>query len=325
MRAWQVKGRGEPSEVLELVEADAPEPGPGQVRVRVTAAGVGLPDVLMCRGVYPLTPPLPFTPGQEVAGVVTAVGEGAVARRGGAGHGGDRLLPRSRLRSPRSAWPSRPTSRARPRAWATSTPPASGSPTSPPGRGWWSGVGLDAGERLAVLGAAGGSGIAAVQVGRALGARVLAVVSTEAKAEFCRGLGAHEALVVGDEPIAARLRELGGGGVDVVYDPVGGTLGEDALTALARNGRFLAVGFASGSWPTVHAHDLVVANTSFVGVIAGGQTREQLAEIHAGLSAMIADGRLRSAVTATPSFDELPSALERLADRSMVGKMVVVA
>lgn len=323
MRAWQVRGRGEPTEVLELVDTEPPEPGPGQVRIAVAAAGVGLPDVLMCRGVYPLTPPLPFTPGQEVTGVVSAVGEGVDRAVG------ERVMGVTAFYLGRGSFAEECLAEASNlQAVPEGLDDVDAAGFWIPHLTAWTGLvdrgRLEPGERLAVLGAAGGSGIAAVQLGRALGARVLAVVSSEAKAEFCRGLGADEAVVVGDEPVAARLKELGGGGVDVVYDPVGGALGEDALTALARNGRFLAIGFASGSWPEVHAHDLVVTNTSLVGVIAGGQTPAQLAEIHAGLSRMIADGRLRSAVTARPSFDELPQALERLADRSMVGKTVVV-
>jgi NADPH2:quinone reductase len=323
MRAWQVQGTGEPTEVLHAVELAPPEPGPGQLRVRVTAAGLGLPDVLMCRGTYPLTPPLPFTPGQEVTGVVTAVGEGVDRKVGDKvmgvtvfyfGHGSfaEECLVQD----------------------ATAYPVPVGLTDEEAAGFWiphitaWTGLveraRIVAGESLVVLGAAGGSGIAAVQLGRALGARVIAVVSDEAKAEFCLGLGADAAIVYGNEPLAPRLREATGGGVDVIYDPVGGDLAEDAITALARNGRFLAIGFASGRWPVIEAHDLVVANTSFLGVIAGGQTPEELAAIHAGLSSLIAEGRLRNAVTATFGFDELPTALQSIADRAVIGKLVLV-
>jgi NADPH2:quinone reductase len=323
MRAWQVQGTGEPSEVLHLVELAPPEPGPGQLRIRVTAAGLGLPDVLMCRGTYPLTPPLPFTPGQEVTGVVTAVGEGVHRSVGDKvmgvtvfyfGHGS---FAEECLVQDATAY-SVPVGLTDEEAAGFWIPHITA----------WTGLveraQLVAGESLVVLGAAGGSGIAAVQLGRALGARVIAVVSDEAKAEFCLGLGADAAIVYGSEPLAPRLREATGGGVDVIYDPVGGDLAEDAITALARNGRFLAIGFASGRWPVIEAHDLVVANTSFLGVIAGGQTPEELAAIHAGLSSLIAEGRLRNAVTATFGFDELPTALQSIADRAVIGKLVLV-
>jgi NADPH2:quinone reductase len=116
----------------------------------------------------------------------------------------------------------------------------------------------------------------------------------------------------------------GGRGVDVIYDPVGGAMAEDAAGSLARNGRHLAVGFAAGRWPKFDTHDLVLANTSLVGVFAGGQSPEELDEIHLGLSRLIADGSLQNAITATLAFDELPNELQRLADRRAIGKLVMV-
>jgi NADPH:quinone reductase len=185
--------------------------------------------------------------------------------------------------------------------------------------------GLAAGDWLAVLGAAGGSGIAAVQLGTALGARVVAVVSDDARAAFCRERGAEFTLLHRDGPIAPTLRELTDGtGVDAIYDPVGGDLAEDAAHALARYGRLLAVGFASGRWPQLPTHDLVVTNTTLVGVFAGGYSRLQLDEMHARLSALVADGSLRNAVTDEVAFDELPQALQRMADRGSFGKLVMV-
>ena len=184
---------------------------------------------------------------------------------------------------------------------------------------------VEPGQWLAVLGAAGGSGIAAVQLGRALGTRVIAVVSDGARAEFCRSLGADETINHEDGDLAGRLRETTGGrGVDVVYDPVGGPLAEEAATALARHGRLLAVGFASGTWPRIETHNLVVTNTSLVGVFAGGYGRDELDTIHSGLSDLVTSGRLRNAVTTQVPFADLPSALQRLADRSVIGKTVMV-
>ena len=324
MRAWQVNGTGEPADVLRAVEVEVPEPGPGQIRVRVTAAGVGLPDVLMCRGSYPLTPALPFTPGQEAAGVITAVGEGVTREVGSRvmfvsafyeGHGSfaeESLAPSSSA----FAVPDGLSDAEAAGFWI-------------PHLTAWIGLvergHLATGEWLAVLGAAGGSGIAAVQLGRALGARIIAVVGDEARAEFCRELGAELAIDHRDGPLAPALRAATGDrGVDVIYDPVGGAMAEDASGSLARNGRLLAVGFASGRWPKLAAHDLVVTNTSLVGVFAGGQSPGELDEVHLALSRLVADGSLRNAITATPAFDELPSALQRLADRSVIGKLVMV-
>jgi NADPH2:quinone reductase len=292
MKAWQVQGAGAPGDVLRWVDVEPLAPGPGQVVIDVRAAGIGLPDVFMCQGHYPLTPPLPFTPGQEVAGTVAAVGEGVDRPVGQRvmgvtafylGHG----------------------------SFAEQCLADAGNIREVP-------------EALVVLGASGGSGTAAVQLGVALGARVVGVVSDEAKAAFSRDLGATEAVVIGDQPVAPRVRDALGGPADLVFDPVGGALAEDVVTALGRNGRFLLIGFASGRWPSIDPHELVRTNTSLVGVIAGGQSTEELDRVHAELGELVRSGRLRNSVTATPAFAELPAALRELADRRVVGKQVLV-
>src|SRR5712692_188963 len=305
IHAWQVDGAGEPIDVLRSVELALPEPGPGQIRVRVTAAGIGLPDVLMCRGTYPLTPALPFTPGQEATGVITAVGDGVTRPVG------------SRVMFVSSFYDGHGSFAQECLALSSTAFPVPAGLTDAEAAGFWiphltAWIGLvergrlAAGEWLAVLGAAGGSGIAAVQLGRALGGRVIAVVGDQERAEFSRELGAEIAIDHRDGPLAPALRAATDDrGVDVIYDPVGGAMAEDAAGALARNGRHLAVGFASGRWPTLPAHDLVVANASLVGVFAGGQSAGELDEIHRALSQLIAEGKLQNAVTATPTFDEL--------------------
>jgi NADPH2:quinone reductase len=324
MRAWQVQRAGEPAEVLHLVELEAPEPAPGEVRIRVTAAGLGLPDVFMCRGTYPLTPHLPFTSGQEATGTVTAVGEGVDLSLG------DRIMCVTSFIGGHGSFAEECL------AAAVGAFPVPDGLTDAEAAGFWiphltGWIGLvdrgrlAEGDWLAVLGAAGGSGIAAVQLGRALGARVVAIVSDDERAAFCRELGAEATINHRDGALAPALRELtGGGGVDLLYDPVGGTLAEDAAGALARYGRLLAVGFASGEWPRLVTHDLVITNTSLVGVFAGGYSRPELDDIHAKLAGLVRDGRLRNAVTAEVPFAELPQALQRLADRSVVGKLVLV-
>lgn len=324
MWAWQVQDAGEPRDVLRRVELPVPEPGPGQVRIRVTAAGIGLPDVLMCRHTYPLTPASAFTPGQEVAGLITAVGPGVEREVGSMvmavtafidGHGS---FAEECLAPADSAFPI-PAGLSHAEAAGFWIPHLTG----------WIGLvdrgQLSAGQWLAVLGAAGGSGVAAVQLGRALGAHVIAVVSDQARARFCRELGADHTVILGDGALSDRLRDLTGGrGVDLVYDPVGGTAAEEAWRALARHGRLLAVGFASGAWPRIATHDLVVTNTSMVGVFAGGYARSELEAIHDGLSDLTGAGRLRRAVTDEVPFDDLPAAVQRLADRSVIGKLVMV-
>jgi NADPH2:quinone reductase len=324
MRAWQVQRVGEPIDVLRMVDVDLPEPSAGRLRIRVTAAGIGLPDVLMCRGTYPLTPPLPFTSGQEATGTVTAVGEGVDIPVG------------TRLMGVTAFWQGHGSFAEECLVAADNVFPVPDGLSDVEAAGFWiphltGWVGLvqrgriAAGEWLAVLGASGGSGIAAVQLGHALGARVIAVVSDDERASFCRELGADVAVNHRDGPLGPALRDVTDGhGVDVIYDPVGGAPAEDAAGALARYGRLLAVGFASGSWPTLATHDLVIANTSVVGVFAGGFSRDELDEIHTELAGMVRDGKLRNAVTAEVPFDELPGALQLMADRGVVGKRVLV-
>ena len=311
-------------DVLHLIELEPPEPGPGQVRIRVTAAGIGLPDVFMCRGTYPLTPPLPFTSGQEATGTATAVGEGVDIPIG------------ARIMCVTMFWQGYGSFAEECLVAADSVFAVPDGLTDAEAAGFWlphltGWIGLvdrgqlAAGDWLAVLGASGGSGIAAIQLGHALGAQVIAVVSDEERAAFCRELGADATLNRRDGPLAPALREATGGhGVDLIYDPVGGAPAEDAAGALARYGRLLAVGFASGAWPNLATHNLVVTNTSLVGVFAGGYARRELDAIHANLAMLIDEGRLRNAVTAQIPFDELNSALHRMTEGGIVGKWVLV-
>jgi NADPH2:quinone reductase len=324
MRAWQVQAAGEPMDVLQLVELDAPEPGPGQIRIRVAAAGIGLPDVFMCHGTYPLTPPLPFTSGQEATGTVTAVGEGVDIAIG------------TRIMCVTAFWQGHGSFAEECLVAADGAFPVPDGLSDAEAAGFWiphltGWIGLvdrgqlSADDWLAVLGASGGSGIAAVQLGHALGAQVIAVVSDEERASFCRELGADVTLNRRDGPLAPALREATGGrGVDLIYDPVGGAPAEDAAGAMARYGRLLAVGFASGAWPNLQTHNLVVTNTSLVGVFAGGYARHELDAIHANLAMLINEGRLRNAVTAQIPFGELNVALDRMTRGGVVGKWVLV-
>ncbi|GAA4986349.1 NADPH:quinone oxidoreductase family protein [Yinghuangia aomiensis] len=323
MRAWRVSGHGEPGDVLGLAEVELPEPGPGQIRMRVAAAGIGLPDVLMCRGSYPLTPAVPFTPGQEAVGVVTAVAEGVDIAVGA------EVMAVTAFPTGHGAFAEECL------AYAGSTfarPPGLDDAAAagfwiPHLTGW---LGLVTrgqvapGEWLVVLGAAGGTGMAAVQLGRALGARVIAVAGGSERTRFCRELGADAVIDHREGPLAPALRELTGGrGVDAIYDPVGGTAAEDAAGALARGGRLLAVGFASGAWAEVPTARLVMANASVVGVYAGGIPRHELDFLHERLCALVAQGKLGGAVGSVRRFEELPDALEQLGGRRVVGKHVL--
>lgn len=324
MRAWRVAHAGAPSGVLDLVDVDPPEPGPGFVRLRVIGAALGLPDVMMCAGTYPLTPPLPFTPGQEVVGEVTAVGPGVDpaligTRRMGVtafflGHGG---FAEEALAAEATIFP---------------VPEGLGDVAA---AGFhiafltaWIGLRdrADArpGETLVVLGASGGSGSAAVLLGRALDLRVLAVAGGADKAAYCRGLGAHEVVDHSERDIVEAVRAgTDGRGADIVFDPVGSEAGEAAVQAMAGGGRFLLVGFAGGRWPSIEPALLVRANLAAIGVYTGASDRAHALEAHRQLFDLRRRGRLGDLPAHEVGFEDLPGGLDALGARTTVGKSVL--
>jgi NADPH:quinone reductase len=323
MRVWQVHEHGDPTHALELAEIPAPDPGPGLLQVRVGAAAIGLPDVLMARGTYPLTPRAPFVPGQEVAGVVVAAGEGARTEvgarvmgvtgfRDGAGGLAEEALVLD--------------------DFAFAVPPSMDDadaagfliPFHTAHLGLVRRGRLAAGETLVVLGAAGGTGSAAVTLGHALGATVIAVAGGSGKGEFARSLGAAHTIDHGRDDVASAVRDLTDGrGADVVYDPVGGEMFEAACRFVANEGRVLTVGFAGGAWGTVSTADVTVRNYSVVGVFAGAYDRELRAEVQRALLELWDRGGIHSIVTASVPFEDAPALLESLASRRVMGKAVV--
>ena len=324
MRAWVVDGTGPPAEVLELRDTEVPEPPPGFLRLRVAAAAAGLPDVLMCRGSYPLTPDGPFTPGQEVVGTVTAVGDGVDAtlvgtRRMGVtafylGSGGfaDEALAADATMFPAPDWLADADAASFPIPFVTA----------------WIALrhraALAPGEHLVVLGAAGGTGSAAVQLGRAMGAHVIAVAGGPVKAAHCRSLGAEVVIDHGAHDVAGVVREVTKGrGADVVFDPVGGPSGESVVRSVADEGRFLLVGFASGRWPALDPELLVNGNFSALGVYVGAYDRARIQAVHEKVLPLLLDGTLTSVAAEHVDFEGLPAALSALADRSAVGRYVL--
>jgi NADPH2:quinone reductase len=324
MRAWQVQGRGEPRGVLALVDAPVPEPGPGQIRMRVLAAGVGLPDVYLCRGSYALTPELPFTPGQELVGIVTAVGEGALAKPG------ERRMATSAFHLRHGSFAEQCLAGddfAMPVPDAMSDHEAAGFmiPYHTAYVGLVRRARLQAGETLLVLGAAGGSGSTAVLLGKALGARVIATAGGADKLAFCRRLGADVLIDYRSEEIAESARRATGGrGVDVVYDPVGGSAFTAATKCIAHEGRILAVGFGSGSWGQVVTPHLVTRSYSVMGVMPGAvYDRDFKERSHGELLAHWTAGRLHVPLHRVFPFAEVPDAIEEVAAGRMLGKVVV--
>lgn len=323
MRAWRLHRHGEPRDALRLERVERPEPGPGQLRIAVECAGLGLPDVLMCRNRYAFEPPLPATLGQEVAGRVTAVGPGCETPVGARvmavtvffeGHGGlaDEALALDASTHAAPDW----------------MPAEQAAGFVIPYHTAWIGLvsrgALRAGESLLVLGAAGGSGATALQLGKALGARVVAVAGGAEKAAQCRALGADLVIDHHAAPLADALREAGGGrGFDVVYDPVGGDACRAAVENLASEGRLLAIGYASGAWHDVPTRRLVGRNASLLGVYVGAYSKAQLVSVHESLLELHARGEIRVPVDRVLPFEEVPEALQSLADRRARGKLVV--
>jgi NADPH2:quinone reductase len=314
---------GEPREALELGDAELGSPPPGFLRVRVNACGLGLPDVFMCRGSYILSPALPFTPGQELAGVVVEAGEGTQTPVGTRvmavsgfflGHGG---FAEEALAIDDFCFPV-PDGMSDGEAAGFLIPFHTA----------WVGLvrrgALRAGETLLVMGGAGGTGSAAIQLGRAVGARVLATARGAERAAFCRDLGADAVLDPTAPDLAGAIREAsGGGGADVVYDTVGGDAFDAATRAIAHEGRLLLVGFASGRWGRPDPAHMVTHNYSVLGVIPSAYDRAIKSGAQDELLAHRARGALRVPLEAPVSFDALPEALERLARREVLGKLVL--
>ena len=276
----------------------------------------------MCRGLYPFSPPLPFVPGQEVCGTVDAVGPGVELPLGSRlmavtnffdGRGG---FAQAAIARPENVF--RVPDDMRDEDAAVFRIGYSTAFIGLARRG-----GLQRGESLLVLGAGGGSGLAAMQLGSALGARVIAVVAGEAKRALCASSGAD---VVIDRSVGsvqdAVLEATGGNGVDVVYDPVGGAFAGAMVRCLAPGGRLLAVGFASGSWVEPDISEFVWRNASIVGVYAGLQTREEAEADHEQLLALASGGSLGGS-TRVVSFDALPDALGAVDRAEAVGKLVL--
>jgi NADPH2:quinone reductase len=323
MHAWFCETLSGP-EGLVWKEVPTPEPGPGQVRIAIRAASLNFPDILIVQGKYQFKPPLPFVPGSEYAGVVEAVGPGvtrlkpgdAVAAMGSIGgfatHG---LIDADRVMA------------------------------LPPGFGFVDAAAfaltygtahhalvdrgaLKPGETVLVLGAAGGVGTAAIQVAKAMGARVIAAASTDDKCAFCRTLGADETLNYTTQEVREALKDLTGGkGPELVYDPVGGDLAEPVFRSIAWRGRYLVIGFAQGSIPSLPLNLPLLKGASIVGVFWGSFVRHEPEANAAGMAQLAqwyAQGLVKPAVDRQLPMRELAQAYRRMATREVRGKIVMV-
>ncbi len=312
-----------PPESLVLEELPAPHPGPGEVVVSVRAASVNFPDVLIIQDKYQFKPPLPFSPGSELAGVVKEVGAEVRHVRPGDrvmafttyGAFAEEVKTEATRLVPMPAAMDFVTGAAFLLTYATSD------------HALRDRAALKRGETLLVLGAAGGVGLAAIEIGKALGARVLACASSEDKLAVCRSHGADATINYAAEDLRSRIRALTDGrGADVVYDAVGGAYSEPAFRSLAWRGRHLVVGFAAGEIPRLPLNLALLKGASLVGVFWGDFARREpraLGESLAQLGRWYAEGRLKPHVSQTLPLAQAPQAIRLLASRQAKGKVVV--
>jgi NADPH:quinone reductase len=307
------------------VDDDVPDPiaAAGQVVIDVHAAGINFPDILITKGQYQFKPSPPFSPGGEVAGVVSAIGSGVTSVAVGdrvagtmlyGGYAEKALLPELAVtKLPEGV--SFEIGASTLLTYATTY------------HALVDRAAIAKGETLLVLGAAGGVGIAAVELGALLGARVIAAASTDEKLAFCRAHGASEGINYATSDLKDAIKALTkGNGVDVVYDPVGGALAESALRGTAWQGRYLVVGFASGEIPKIPLNLVLLKGCQIVGVFWGSFAMREAAKnrAHAAqLFAWIAEGKLKPHVDAVVPFSEAASALQRLERRAVMGKLVL--
>lgn len=322
MKAIVCKAWGLPD---TLVVEDLPDvvPGPGQVAIDVKAAGVNFPDVLIIQNKYQFKPELPFTPGSELAGIVRAVGEGVTQVKPGdkviafIGHG----------------------------AFAQQVvAPAAGVMPMPPGMDFDTAAAitltygtshhavvdraqLKAGETMLVLGAAGGVGLAAIEIGKALGARVIAAASSDEKLEICKAHGADATINYSTQDLREAIKEATGGkGPDVIYDPVGGIYAEPAVRSIAWRGRYLVVGFANGEIPKLPLNLLLLKGSSLVGVFWGEFAKREPKANAAAMRELIgwlAEGKIKPHISGRYALADTPKALNDLAARKVTGKVVI--
>ncbi|MDF0375872.1 NADPH:quinone oxidoreductase family protein [Streptomyces sp. KA12] len=316
MQAWRVHRNGEPSEVMELEQADRPTPGDGQVLIAVRAANINFPDALLCRGQYQVRPPLPFTPGVEICGE-TEDGRRVLATPA-LPHGGFAEY----VVADEAALLPAPEALDDAQAAALHIGYQTG----------WFGLHrrarLQAGETLLVHAAAGGVGSAAVQLGKAAGATVIGVVGGPEKAAVARELGCDLVIDRHGEDIVAAVKEATAGrGADVVYDPVGGEAYAKSVKCIAFEGRVVVVGFASGAIPTPGLNHALVKNYSIVGLHWGLYNTKDPAAVracHDELTELAAKGVVKPLISERVPMADAARAVQRVADGTSTGRIVVL-
>ncbi len=313
-----------PLEQLAVKDVASPRPGPGQVVIDVKASAINFPDALIVQGLYQVKPPRPFSPGVELSGVVKETGEGVkdiavgdrvIAFPGSGGFAEECLAPVEKV------MPLPPGVDFDVGAAFGLTYNTSLHALKDCGQ-------LRSGETLLVLGAAGGVGSAAVEIGKVMGARVIAAASSDDKLALCKQVGADETINYSREDLRQRLRDIAGDkGVDVVYDPVGGPYSETALRATGWRGRFLVIGFAAGDIPKIPLNLALLKERSVIGVYWGDWTRhDPIGHQHnvEQLVDWLVAGKIKPVISERVSLQDAPAAMARLTQRQAKGKMVVL-
>ena len=322
MKAVLCKAFG-PADTLVLEEVASPEPKKNEILIDVHAAAVNFPDTLIIEGKYQFKPPFPFSPGGEAAGVVAAVGEKVSHLKPG-----DRVMALTGWGSfaEQVAVPSYNVMPI-PKGIDFNSAAAFGMTYGTSMHALKQRANLQPGETLLVLGASGGVGLAAVEIGKAMGARVIAAASSAEKLEVAKAAGADALINYSEENLKDRVKELTGGqGADVIYDPVGGDLFDAAIRSIAWNGRLLVVGFASGRIPELPVNLALLKGAAVVGVFWGAFAQRQPQDNAANfeqLFAWHAEGKLKPLVSQTFPLAQGAAAIDALGQRKAVGKVVV--
>lgn len=310
-------------EALVWKELPTPEPQPDEVRVAIRAASLNFPDILIVQNKYQMKPPLPFVPGSEYAGVIEAVGSSvihlkpgdAVAAFGGTGGFGTHAIVKAALVMPLPPGFAFDDASAFVLTYATTH------------HALLDRAALKSGETVLILGAAGGVGTAAIQIAKAVGARVVAAASSDEKCELCRSLGADATINYATANIREDIKRLTDGkGPDVVYDPVGGDLAEPVFRSIAWRGRYLVVGFAQGGIPALPWNLALLKGASIVGVFWGEFARREPranAKALAELAQWYAQGKVKPVIDQRLPMDQLLKAFEIMASRKVRGKLVM--
>jgi NADPH2:quinone reductase len=323
MQAWLCENPIGP-EALEWKELPTPEPKAGEVRIAIRAASLNFPDLLIVQNKYQMKPPLPFVPGSEYAGVIESLGEGvagfkvgdAVAVFGGGGGFGTHVVAKTSLLMPL------------PQGFAFDDAAAFLCTYGTTHHALIDRGMLKAGETVLILGAAGGVGTAAIQIAKAAGAKVIAAASSDEKCALCKELGADATINYSQGNLRDEIKALTDGkGPDVVYDPVGGDIAEPVFRSIAWRGRYLVIGFAQGTIPSLPLNLALLKGASIVGVFWGEFARRE-PKAHAAalgeLAAWYAQGKIKPVIDQRLPMKSLPEAFARMATRGVRGKLVLV-